>query len=160
MLSSGHRLLNGVVLFRLPLSDAFCEMFHRALPQALGLCSSDFPPVPQSSSFSLPARIPSPQYLSWNSSVAQSSPLTCLHHLAFSQVPATGVFHTESCSPHTPIFTAPWMPFPLFFYLHCAVCCAAPWLPLSFPQCLPFNFFRGGGSELLSAPSLEKHCSL
>lgn len=35
-----------------------------------------------------------------------------------------------------------------------------PWLPLSFPQCLPFNCFQQGGSELLSAPSLEKHYSL
>lgn len=105
----------GYVLFMVPLNCAFCEMFHPVLPPALGLSSSDFPPVPQSSSFSFPARIPPSQYLSWNSSVAQRSTVSCLYHLTFSQVPVkdfTAVFHTESCSPHSPIFTASWMLFP------------------------------------------------
>lgn len=62
--------------------------------------------------------------------------------------------------PHLPSFLLPLgCPFLScigFFYLSCT----PPQLPMSLPQCCSFNRSRQGGSELLSAPPLEKHCSL
>lgn len=158
LLSSGHRLLNGIVLFRLPLSDAFCEMFHCALPQALGLCSSDFEVI----------------FILSSSQNTLSTVSICLGiHLLLKAAPSLvsiiSLFlrslplesFTQNPAPHTLPFLLPLgCPFLSFFtcivqsvVLHHGFPCP------SHSACLSI-FFWGGGSELLSAPSLEKHCSL
>lgn len=63
---------------------------------------------------------------------------------------------------------APWV-FPFLLPLGCSFLswirsfhlhCTPAQLPLSLPQCLSFSSSWQGGSQLLSSPSLEKHCSL
>lgn len=151
LLSSGHRLPKVIILFMMPLSGAFCDMFYCVLPQALGLCSSHFPSCP-------------PVIFILFSSQNITSTVSVLEFICCSNQPP--VLSLSSCSfpglcqlslnpaPHTLPFSLPLgCPFSScirFFYLHCSVCCAPPWLPLSFPQCLPFSCFQQGGSELCS----------
>lgn len=91
--------------------------------------SSDLTALSQIPSLPFPDGLPPPpsMFCSWSSSVAQSSHLRYLHFLILSQGTATGLTHHESCSPCTPIFTAPRMPFP------CSCCIFLPPLHHSFP---------------------------
>lgn len=164
LLSSRWRLPKAIILFMMPLNGAVCDMFYCVLPQALGLCSSHFPSCP-------------PIIFILSSSQNTTSTVSVLEFICCSKQPP--VLSLSSCSfpglcqrslpprillpTHSHfhcLLDALFSSCIRLFYLHCSVCCAPPWLPLSFPQCLPFICFQQGGSELLSAPSLEKHCSL
>lgn len=162
LLSSGHRLPKVIILFMMPLSGAFCDMFYCVLPQALGLCSSHFPSCP-------------PVIFILFSSQNITSTVSVLEFICCSNQPP--VLSLSSCSfpGLCQLSLPPRILLPTHSHFHCLLDALSP-LVLDFSTSIVLFVVLRHGSHcpshsaclsvvfnkeaVSSAPSLEKHCSL